>query len=175
MLIEEHGSAGWNEPSGPAEAGGSSEVAGGPGGDVLERLGALLDELGDLPARSLANMASMGTLAKAFSRLDGIYARAAGAFRDWGDWPDSGALSAGAWLATEARLPIGEARRRVWVGATLRELRATSEAWVSGEINSSHVSRLAGVYRRATAYRRDPPGASFHRDGRIRDPAWPDL
>ena len=151
MLIEDQGSASWSEPTGLPAAGGRAEAAPEAGDDVLDRLGALLDELGDLPARSLANLASMGTLAKAFSRLDGIYARAAGAFRDWGDWPDSGALSAGAWLATEARLPIGEARRRVWIGATLRELKATSAAWVSGEINSSHVSRLAGVYRRGTA------------------------
>lgn len=149
MLIEEQGIVA--EDTADMDSGPDARPDAGPDADVFERLEALLDDLADLPARSLANMASMGTLARAFSRLDAIYARAAGAFRDWGDWPDSGALSAGAWLATEARLPIGEARRRVWIGATLRELKLTAAAWVSGEINSSHVSRLAGVYRRGTA------------------------
>jgi len=154
LLIEDQGSAFASPAHESAQSSGSRRLCEPTpaGADVLDRLGALLDELGDLPVRTLANMNSIGSLAKAFARLDGMYARAAGAFRDLGDWTDSGALSAGAWLATEARLPIGEARRRVSVGATLRELPATSAAWVSGDINSSHVSRLAGVYRRATAF-----------------------
>ena len=121
--------------------------------DVLERLRSLLDELGELSPQSLGDADSIRSLSRSFARLDATYTRAMGSFDAEGDWAGAGAGAhgAGAWLAVEAHLPVGEARRRVNLARRLRDLPVSEAAWVRGEINAAHVIRLAGVYRESTA------------------------
>jgi hypothetical protein len=68
--------------------------------------------------------------------------RATAAFEASDEWTTSGAQSAAAWLAVEARLPKREARRTIRLGKALRQLPVAEEAFSAGEISAAHVEAL---------------------------------
>lgn len=119
--------------------------------DALARLEAALDTLAEVDPVDLKDTDAILRLTRSFARLDAIYTRATAALEAGGEWQASRALSAGAYLAAEARLPLGEARRRIGLGRSLRHLPTVEAAWLEGSINAGHATRLAGARNPRTA------------------------
>lgn len=137
--------AGAGGPAGPPVGEGGADAGG------LAALEEAVGRLVDLEPTALGDAEAVRRLAVAFARLDCAFTRAVAAFDASGTYRADGALCGGSWLAVEARLPRGEALRRVNLGRNLRHLPVTEAAWAAGEINAAHATRLAGVRREATA------------------------
>jgi hypothetical protein len=120
-------------------------------GDLVGRLRSVIAELEAADPGSLVDMDSVRDVVIQANRLDGIVSGILGAFRARGDWADTGAKDPGSWLAVQARLPLGEARRRFNLARRLRFLPHTRAAWSAGEISENHASRLAGLRNDRTA------------------------
>ncbi len=123
----------------------------------LEDLSSVMDRLVAMDPAALGDGATVVALHRELARLDSVLTRATAAFDASGDWAPSGARGAAAWVATECRVPRGEARRLVRRGRALRHLPATAQAWSAGVIGGAHVDTLARLCRPGTedALRRD--------------------
>lgn len=120
-------------------------------GDLVGRLRSVISELAAADPGSLIDLGSVKNLVREANRLDGVASGVLAAFRARGDWPVTGARDPGSWLAVEAHLPLGEARRRFNLARRLRFLPVTRAAWAAGSISENHATRLAGLRNDRTA------------------------
>jgi Domain of unknown function (DUF222) len=68
-------------------------------------------------------------------------------------WAGDGSRSCGAWVAHRCRLPVGQARAGARLGRRLRAMRATAEAFATGDIGQPHAAVLASLAAGRTAER----------------------
>jgi hypothetical protein len=123
----------------------------------LENLIDAVDALVDSDAVGLSDPESIRLLARQVARLQGVMARATGAFEQGGEWSLCGARSAAAWIATECALPQGAARGLVRRGRQVGQLPAVARPWLEGEITTEAFDALV-------AHHRGPTEATFERD-----------
>jgi hypothetical protein len=117
---------------------------------VIEALEAALHELGAAAPQMLADAEAVERLHRCLARLDAVTTRASAAFDASGAWEATGARTAAAWLSVHCGVAPAAAHRRVHLGRALRHLPVAEQAWVAGEIDSSHVSMLAKARTPAT-------------------------
>jgi len=117
------------------------------GVDGLAGLGAVLDGLVDADADAFADRESIKVLHRQLARLEAVTARASASFAASGEWGLDGARSASAWISGSCRLPKHVADSQVRLGRAMRVLPVTAEAWLAGEVSSSHVAALSAARR----------------------------
>ena len=127
---------------------------------LLEELVADVDSICDADPAAFADMESIKILRRQLARLDAAATRSTAAFDASGEWRESGARSLSSWLAGACNLPITETRRQISNGRALRYMPLAEEAWLAGDISTSHVGVLAGACSEA---RRE----TFARDEKI--------
>ena len=120
----------------------------------LVQLDALREAVSDLVGcdpYDYGDAASVEELHRLRERLDAFVTLATSAFDASGEWALDGAKNAASWISTRCKIPRARARAEVSCGRRLRDLEATKEAWLEGDIASPHVraigalsSRLAG-------------------------------
>ena len=106
---------------------------------------AAIDELVGTDPHSLGDADTVVELHRQLARMEAVVTRATAAFDAAKEWAPSGARTAAAWLAVEARLPKAVAARRVHLGRELRHLPVAEATWLSGDVNAHHVGALARV------------------------------
>ena len=110
---------------------------------MFEALAAEIDRLCEMEPQALADGESMVELHRLRSQLDAALTRGVGAFDASGLWACDGAQSAAAWLSTRTHLPQETCRAEVRTGRSLRQMPATEQAWLAGDIDRAHVVALA--------------------------------
>ena len=113
---------------------------------LLEQFVADVDRICDADPAAFADMESIKVLRRQLARLDAAATRATAAFDGSGEWKESGARSLSSWLAHACNLPITETRRQISNGRALRYMPLAEEAWLAGDISTSHVGVLAGAW-----------------------------
>jgi hypothetical protein len=110
---------------------------------VLDKLSAVLDELGVVDPSALGDGESVMGLHRQLERLAAMTTRATAAFDASQSWGTDGARACSAWLATRCRMPVPTAQRRVRLGRALRHLGVAEAAWLAGDIGEAQVGLLA--------------------------------
>ncbi len=115
-------------------------------------LTALRETIDDLlaDAASYGDGPSVVDAHRELARLEAFVTKITARFEASGEWALVGARSAASYLATEAHLPLQEARRQVRLGRGLSEMPATAEAFEAGEVSSAHAHLLARVRNEQT-------------------------
>jgi len=116
-----------------------------------------IDQLYDEGPEAHGDCGSMEALLRQKARMDAFVSESVAAFDAGGEWAESGAFSATAWMKHACRLSGSEAGRlRKW-GKALCHLPAVEEAFSAGAITSDHVSLLVSLDHGTTkeAFRRD--------------------
>jgi hypothetical protein len=116
-------------------------------------LGDLSDALEALVAsgpEAHADSASIEELHRLLSRFESFVTEATSAFEAGQEWAADGAKSAAAWIATRCRLPRKAARRRVYLGRSLRHLPECAQAWRDGAIGTDQAQAIARARRHRT-------------------------
>ncbi len=116
--------------------------------DPIRDLATVLDRLCAADVQSVADGESIQALNRQLERLNAVTTRAAAAFDAGRTWEDEGARSAAAWIATRCRRSLTSARRQVKIGRVLRDLSATEQAWLDGDIGEGHVEPMVATSRR---------------------------
>lgn len=119
--------------------------------DPISELAAVLDRLCAADPQTIADGESIQALNRQMERLAAVTARATAAFDAGGAWRDEGARSAAAWIATRCRRSLTAARKQVRTGRTLRDLSATEQAWLDGDVGRGHVEPMVQTCRRVAA------------------------
>lgn len=119
--------------------------------DPTEELAGVLDRLGALDPAVLGDAEAVVALHRELERLGAVTTRAVATFDAGRSWEASGARTASAWLATECRMPVESARRRVRLGRALRHMGGVEAAWLAGEVGEAQVRLLASARTPATA------------------------
>ena len=117
---------------------------------VLDDLEAGTDRLFELGPEAFADADSLEALLRHQARLAAFVAGAVAAFDASGNWSESGARSATAWLRAKARRSGREARDQVRRGRALSRLPGTAVAWGQGQITGDHVDVMASLRKPAT-------------------------
>src|SRR5437764_7283355 len=112
------------------------------GSVVIEQLTSAVDAVCGTDAAALGDGETLLQLLRQRNRLDAAITRAAASFDASGEWQCSGARSAAGWLAIRARLPRRDTHRLIAQGRPLRDMPATEEAWLAGDISEAHVGVL---------------------------------
>jgi hypothetical protein len=134
---------------GPEARPGPEARQGGPG--TVEDLSAVVDRLLDADDASGPDAGELVALHVQCRRLEALLARRTAAFDASQEWALDGARSVSGWLAKQTHEPKGVCARRARLGRSVRQLPATEEAWVAGEISSAHVATLVGLRNDRTA------------------------
>ena len=119
--------------------------------DPISDLTTALDRLSVAGPHALADGESVQALHRQLERLTAITTTAVAAFDGGRTWEEEGARSAAAWIATRCRRSVTAARRAVNMGRTLRDLPATEQAWLDGDIGEDHVKPMVATCRRVGA------------------------
>jgi len=114
-------------------------------------LATAIDDLFDEGPEAFADGASVVGLLTQVARLDAFVAETVAEFDGSGEWGESGACSARAWLKAEARLSNREADAHLHRGRALPHLPHTKEAFEQGALRGDHVDALAPLARGRTA------------------------
>jgi hypothetical protein len=93
------------------------------------------------------------------TRLEAFINACVSEFDTAGDWAESGATSASAWLSTEEKLPVSEARREVRRSRGMRHMPEAARSWSEGTISEAHIDALLSLRKPATQddFDRDEP------------------
>ncbi len=110
-------------------------------------LAALREVIDDLVGHAAAYFDGESVVAvhRELARLDAFATRITAGLDASGEWALAGARNCASYVATDTRLPMREARRRVRLGRNLRALPCTAEAFESGEISAAHAQALCSV------------------------------
>jgi hypothetical protein len=119
--------------------------------DVLGGLRAAIDAVRDADVAVLADAESIVELHRQLGRLEAVVTRSSAAFDAGGTWEADGARMAAAWLATQCRLPLPVAQRRVRLGRDLRHMPRVEAGWLAGDIGGAQATQLAMARTPATA------------------------
>jgi hypothetical protein len=117
----------------------------------VELLAAAVDELVGMDPAALADGETLAELRRQIDRLEAVESRAIGRWDTDKAWAPSGAKTGAAWLAWKCRRPIDETRRWTRVARQLNAMPGTKSAWLAGEINGRHASKLCAARRPETA------------------------
>lgn len=117
---------------------------------MIDALKAAIEQLGAADPQALGDAEAIVELHRCLASLDAVTTRATAAFDASGAWEASGARCAAAWVSGRCSVAPASAHRRVHLGRALRRLPVAEDAWVAGDIDSSHVSMLAKARTPAT-------------------------
>jgi hypothetical protein len=126
-------------------------------GGALARLAEAIDGVLAVDQRELGAGDSVLALLREVARLECVAARQAVAFDDAPEWLQAGAEKSPCWVAAKQRCRLRDARRRLRLGAAVRDMPVTAAAWEAGDIGAEHVDVLvsARTPRLAEAFARD--------------------
>jgi len=117
----------------------------------LAEMAERFDKLVQGDPSAFADPESIVALHRFRARFDAFVTKATAAFDASGIWAEDGAQSAAACIATRTGIPKTAARREVRLGRALRELTATDEAWLAGELTEAQVGAISRLGNAVTA------------------------
>jgi uncharacterized protein DUF222 len=106
-----------------------------------------LDEFLAADPERFADGESVLHLQRIMAKTEALVSRSVAAFDASKDWVGDGARSAASWIAAQARIPRGVAKRQVRLGRAAQALPAFAEAWERGVITAGHIEAVDRVRR----------------------------
>ena len=117
--------------------------------EEFAKLEKLVDDLAHAEPDDLADEERIVALYRLRDQVDAALTKATAAFETRGDWRDSGARNAAAWLAHFCHQSTNKTKATVRLGRDLRDMERVAEAWSAGEISREHVGALSRVRKGA--------------------------
>ncbi|MGE0794902.1 MAG: DUF222 domain-containing protein [Acidimicrobiia bacterium] len=111
--------------------------------EAMDGVRAAIDQLVDTDPAVLADSDTVVALHRQLARLEAAVTRATGTWDARQDWALDGGRSGASWLTARCQLPKPSAHRRVRLARALRDLPVAEQAWLAGDLDSSHVALLA--------------------------------